>query len=171
MTALTGAIVVPQGGSAQPLIEAFAAALKAEGLRVGGLVQRSFRDANGDMTGMELVALDSGENLSIDQQLGKEAACSVDPQAMSAASAAVRRAVAGRFDLVVVNKFSHLEAEGGGLSDEAMLVMSEELPLLIAVGAKYLDRWMAFCGGLCELLEPDEAAVRQWWAGVLQARA
>jgi len=166
MTSTTAAILVADGDTAQPLLERFAQGLKDQGLRVGGLVQRSYKDAEGNLTGMELLDLESGRLLPIEQQLGEAAACSIDPQAMAAATQVIRRAVEQRCDLVVVNKFGHLEVDGGGLADETMLAMAEERPLLITVSGKYLDRWQAFCGGLCELLPPDEAALNQWWAGL-----
>ncbi|HVI52067.1 MAG TPA: DUF2478 domain-containing protein [Candidatus Sulfotelmatobacter sp.] len=162
----TAAILVADGDTAQPLLERFAKTLQDKGLRVGGLVQRSHKDAEGNLTAMELLDIETGEFLPIEQQLGDSAACSIDPQAMAAATQVIRRAVEQRFDLVVVNKFGHLEMDGGGLADETMLAMSEERPLLLTVSGKYLDRWQDFSGGLCEMLPPDEEAVARWWDGL-----
>lgn len=163
MSMTTAAILVPDGQSVQSLLEEFALSLKARGFSVGGLVQRSLRDEGGVMTSMELLDLETGEQLPIDQKLGKSAACSIDTQAMAAATQAVRRAVARRADLVVVNKFGHLEADGGGLADEIMLAMAESRPLLLSVSGKYLDRWQALSGGLCQMLPPERPALDAWW--------
>lgn len=166
MTHTTAAILVADGDTAQPLLEQFAQSLKEQGLRVGGLIQRSHKDASGKLTAMELLDIESGAFLPIEQQLGDSAACSIDPQAMAAATQVIRRAVEGRYDLVVVNKFGHLEVDGGGLADETMLAMAEERPLLLTVSGKYLDRWLELCGGLCDMLPPDEAALAGWWGAL-----
>jgi len=163
-TPRTGAIVVAEGSSAQDLLARFAQLRKDDGLTVGGLVQRTQRDAFGAKTGMELVALDNDAVLAIDQKLGKGAGCTINTLAMAAAAMAVRRAVAARYDLVVVNKFSHLEAQGQGLAAEIMLAMAEERPLLLSVDSTALGAWMTFCGGQCALLEAKEAALDSWWA-------
>jgi nucleoside-triphosphatase THEP1 len=149
--------------SVQGLLASFAAELQARGFRVGGLVQHTSRDGFGRKTGMELVALDSGEAVQIAQKLGPGAGCTVDTQGVAAATAVLRRAIKDRVDLVVVNKFGPLETEGGGLADEAMSAMAEGVPLLIAVGADRLPRWLEFCGGLCDVLTPDPAALWRWW--------
>ena len=164
MTHSTAVLLTAEGETAQGLLEDFARSLKAKGLRVGGLVQHSHRNAESELISMELVDLETGATLPIEQNLGSGAACSIDPQAMAAACQTVRRAVEQGFDLVVVNKFGHLEVEGGGLADETMLAMAEGRALLLAVSPKYLDRWQIFCGGLCELLPLEAAALEAWWS-------
>lgn len=76
------AVVYAPGSTAETLLGAFAADLAARGWRVGGLIQRTSRDRDGRKTGMELVALDTGESVPIGQPLGSGAggdACAVDP--------------------------------------------------------------------------------------------
>lgn len=166
MTHSTAVLLTAEGETAQDLLEGFALSLRAKGLRVGGLVQHSHYNAEGELTAMEMVDLETGATLPIEQNLGSGAACSIDPQAMAAASQTVRRAVEQGFDLVVVNKFGHLEVDGGGLADETMLAMVEGRPLLLSVSPKYLDRWQSFCGGQCELLPLEAAALETWWLGL-----
>jgi len=159
----TAAIIVPKGESAQELLATFAMTLKAQGVRLGGSVQRTERDAEGTITGMELIDVHSGERLIIDQKLGKEAACAINPHAMSQASVTLRQAIESGCQLLIVNKFAHLEAAGDGLADEIMLAMAEEVPVLVAVPEKYKEAWLRFCGGSCDQIAPDMALLMAWW--------
>ena len=166
MTETTAAILTDDGEIAQILLEDFARALQSRGVKVGGLVQRTSRGEGGKLEAMAMFDLDSGTLLPIEQKLGASASCSVDPQALAAASQWVRRAIDLPCDLVVVNKFGHLEVDGGGLADETMLAIAEGRRLLLSVSPKYLERWQAFCGGMCELLAPEPAALEAWWGRV-----
>lgn len=151
----------PLGG----LLNDFAAEIAARGFRVGGLAQETLRDANGRRLSMGLVELDTGRRIPIDQPLGAGAthACTVDSAAVAEASAALRRAVANRADLIVVNKFSHLEMERGGLLAEMLAAMAEGIPLLTSVAPEFLGAFLAATGDRVDLLAPTQAALWRWW--------
>jgi nucleoside-triphosphatase THEP1 len=143
------------------LIE-FARKLQAAGLCVQGLVQETKRIA-GQKTTMELVEIDTGKRFSIKQNLGQSASCQVDLQGVAEATQALRRALLERPDLVVVNKFSHLESEGQGLASEMLALMAEGIPLLTTVAPDYLEAWERFTGGLAVVLTPDPQSIDAWW--------
>ena len=148
------------------LLNDFADELKSRGFKVGGLVQETMRDAAGKKLGIDLVEVDSGRRIPIHQMLGKQSgSCAIDAGAVADATSALRRAVAENHDLVLVNKFSHLEKDGGGLADDMLSVLSEGLPLATCVAAEFLGAWMEFCGGACELLPPKREALWRWWGG------
>jgi len=152
------AFVVATGETAQDDLAAFVAARQAEGVRVGGVLQR------GRKKQAVLVALDSGETLPIMQKLGQgSSCCAVDPQGMAAATAALRRALAARVDLLVVNKFGPLEAEGGGLRDEMIEAIAEGMAVLTTVTADRVPAWLAMTGGAGVLLGVDDDSARRWW--------
>lgn len=161
-----GAVVYTPGAPVEALLETFTTALKRRGWRLGGLIQRTRRDGDGRKLGMELVALDTGEVLPIGQSLGKGAggdACAVDTGAVAEATSALRRAIDARVDLLVVNKFSHLERGGRGFSDEMLEAMAAGMPLLTSVQAAMLDDWWRFSGGHGALLPVDQRALWRWW--------
>ena len=163
---LAGAVIHGPGCSAESLLATFAEQIRARGWRVGGLIQRTRRDATGRKIAMELTELDSGRVVSIGQALGSGAggdACAVDPSAVADSTAALRRAIAARVDLLVINKWSVLEQAGGGLADEMLAAMVEGLPVLTSVQAALLPDWMNFVGGRCRLLDMDSSALWQWW--------
>lgn len=152
------ALVLPPGGTAQDLVEDFAAELRQNGVRVGGLIQR------GRKSEAVLVALDDGTQLPIMQKLGQGSSCAVDGGAVAEASAVVRRAIRRGDDLIVINKFGPLEADRSGLAAEMMEAMAEGLPLLTTVTLDRIESWLAFTGGWCELLPAERAALWRWWA-------
>lgn len=150
-----GAIVAEQGG--RDVLIAFARELEACGVRVRGLVQRSEPE-------MHLVDIHGGRAYAITQNLGSGSlSCRIDPTGFAEASAVLRDALAEGADLVVVNRFGKLEADGGGLAAEMLTVMAEGVPLLTCVGAEQMAPWRAFTGGAAQLLPADLAALRRWW--------
>jgi molybdopterin-guanine dinucleotide biosynthesis protein A len=150
------AVVLPAKQSAQDLLAEFATGLAAKGVRLGGLIQRGREN-------VEMVDLEAGTAFPIMQRLGSGACCAVDTQAVAAACMVVRGAVERHCDLVIVNKFGHLEAEGAGLADEMMAAMAEDVPLLTTVSSTRVEAWLAFCGGLCDLIPPEPSALWRWW--------
>lgn len=163
---LAGTVVYPPGRPAETLLAAFADEVKRRGWRVGGLVQRTLRDANGRKLGMELQELDTGQVVSIGQPLGSGAggdACAVDPAAVADSTAALRRAIADKVDLLVFNKWSFLEKGGRGMADEMLEAMAGGLPVLTSVQAPLLQDWWTFSGGRCRLLPMERTALWQWW--------
>ena len=162
----SGAVLYTAGAPIEALLTGFARELRARGWRVGGLVQRTQRDAAGRKTEMELIEIDTGRRQSIAQVLGKGAGgdgCTVNAAAVADSTSALRRAVSEHVDLMVVNKYSHLERQGGGLIDEMVSAMVEDLPLLTALPAALLDDWMTLTGGRTELLAPEARALWRWW--------
>lgn len=157
-----GAVVLQDGVSSEALLRAFTAWAAARGLSLGGLVQRGGRaDKSGDAE-IVMVDLGTGATIPIMQKLGRDAICAIDTGAIATASMVLRRAIADRPDVVVVNKFGYLEADGGGLIDEMLAVMAEGLPLVTTVADKRVAAWLDRCGGQCELLPPDLAAIEAW---------
>lgn len=154
----------PGSAGVDALLEGFAAELKARGFRVGGLVQRNHGAIDDCAEVMELVDVANGRAFDITQRLGRESqSCRVDPTGVADASQAVRRAVADRVDLLVINKFAGLEAQGDGLADEFLSGIAEGVPVLTSVGSRYLNEWQGFTGGYTDLLTPTTDSLWRWW--------
>lgn len=160
-----GAVVHGPGSSGvDTLLDGFVAELKSRGFRVGGLVQRNHGAIDDCAEVMELVDVATGHAFDITQRLGRASqSCRVDPTGVADASQAVRRAVAERVDLLVVNKFAGLEAQGDGLADELLSGIAEGIPVLTSVGSRFLNEWQGFTGGFTDLLTPTEDALWRWW--------
>lgn len=159
-----GAIVYPPDRPPEALMRDFAAELTARGFRLGGLVQETDFGEDNCKCRMEVVELDSGRRVSISQELGAgSGSCSLDPAALAEASGAVRRAIAHRVDLLIVNKFAKAERAGRGLAAEMLAAMAEGVPLLTALPAAMVGDWTAFTGGRGQLLMPAPEALWRWW--------
>ena len=78
----------------------------------------------------------------------------------------MRRAIADRVDLIVLEKFGDQEQKGQGLSEEIFTAIAEEIPLLIAVPEDAQELWRERSGGLGETLDFTLDSFRRWWQGV-----
>ena len=160
-----GAVIHGPGSLAvDDLLDRFVAELRQRGFRVGGVVQRNYGTTCDCADRMELVDVATGEAFNISQNLGRESqSCRVDPGGVADASQVLRRAIESRVDLLVVNKFAGLEANGKGLADELLAAIAEGIPVLTSVGSRFLNEWQTFTGGFTALLSPDEGALWRWW--------
>ena len=66
-------------------------------------------------------------------------------------------------DLVVINRFGKLEAEGKGLVDEIAHALDADIPVIVAVPDYRFSQWLSFCGGLGIKLACRSDSLRSWW--------
>jgi len=156
-------VAYPEGGDVEALLADFAAALQRDGVRVGGLLQRSTKEANGRPR-MELIDIASGRTFLISQNLGgKSSACCVDPGGVAEASLILRGAIAGRPDLLIINKFSGLEAKGEGLRAEFLDALASGLLVLAGLAERHRGAFEEMAEGAADCLEASPEALRAWW--------
>jgi nucleoside-triphosphatase THEP1 len=154
------------------LLADFASARLREGERIGGVVQQNLRDETGCASGMQVIDLLTGREISICQQLGSGAmACKLDPAGLAEASLAVSRAIAENVALIIVNKFSKQESGGHGLRGELAEAIIAGGPVLTAVPEKCLDAWREFTGDHGTILRCARPAIDEWWREVSLRRA
>ena len=159
-----GVVAYPDGGDVEALLSSFVDSLRGQGVAVGGLLQHSSREANGRPR-MEMKDIASGEKFLISQNLGRDSsACCVDVGAIADAGGLLRRAIAAKPDLLVINKFSGLEAEGGGLRAEFLEALASGLPVLTGLSERHRDAFEEMAGGAAVYLEPDFKALEAWWS-------
>jgi molybdate transport system ATP-binding protein len=166
------AIVYRPEDDVDSLLATFADARLRSGDRIGGVVQRNFKDDAGRSNGMLVVDLLTGREISICQPLGSGAtACKLDPAGLTEASIAVTRAIDEDVALIIVNKFSKQEAAGHGLRSELAEAIIAGGPVLTAVPEKCLDAWKEFTGDLGTTLLCASHVVEEWWREVSLRRA
>ncbi len=159
------AIVYTPTDNIEALIVQVARTLEARGVHLGGVIQHDLATVIDDPCAMELEDLASGARFSLSQELGRGSeACRLDPAALAQAAVMVRDAVTRGAELVIFNKFGAQEAAGAGLRAEMGVVVLAGVPLLTAVGERFLPEWQAFTGGDGALLSPDADSVLAWWA-------
>ena len=165
------AVVFERDEEPEPPVLAFLAAAAQTGARVAGLVQETPPEAvrRRDLRVRDLA---TGETLPIMQDLGQEASgCAVDPAAIAEAARLLRRAIATGPDLLIVNRFGRLEAEGGGMLADIANAFEAGIALLVCLPVRYLGAWNAFAGGLDVQLPPNREAIEAWWATVVGDKA
>ena len=143
------AIVYGDGEAADALLSQVARHLVAHGVRVAGFVQDNVPCDNRHRCDMVLVELATGERVRISEDRGEfSRGCRLDVDSLLQAEALARRALDGRPDLLIVNKFGKIEAMGGGFRPLIGEAMARGIPILLAVATRNLDTWREFTGGL-----------------------
>jgi len=156
------AIVHAGKGQADSVLLAFIDRLQRQGLTVRGLVPGPQSDP-GDCATRTVRDLETGIIYPIAQDLGKESsACCLDPGALVAAAPVLRRAIAQRPDLAIVNRYGVLEADGKGFADEMLTLMAEGIPMLTVVSPSHLEDWRRFTGGMAAELKPELPCLLDW---------
>ena len=150
-------------------LNVFAREMAAAGVRVGGLVQEVLRDDDGRLRGMNAVDVETGARAPIKAPLPDKPqgeVCLLDTAALTDTSAVLRRNIADRLDLIIVEKFGDQEQRGAGLSDEIFAAIADGIPLLIAVPQSAREVWYERTGSMGETLEFEVAAFHRWWERV-----
>ncbi len=167
LTAPFAAAVYARDMQNRDALTQFAAELRAQGVRVGGLVQEVLRNEDGASTGIDIVEIDTGRRIPINRPTKETLdshSCSLNTSALTESTEALRRAIRENMDLIVLEKFGEQEQKGQGLNDEIFMAIAEEIPLLIAVPEFALDLWQERSGEMGETLSYDVDAFRRWWA-------
>jgi nucleoside-triphosphatase THEP1 len=164
---LLAAVIYRAEDDVDTLLSDFAIARLAAGDRLGGIVQRNIKDADGKKIDMRMIDLMSGREIGISQALGQGSqSCKLDSSGLTEASTAVGRAIQSDVDLIVINKFAMQEANGRGLRNEFAECILTGRPTLTAVPEKCLDAWAEFTGDRGTTLFCARRVVDAWWQDV-----
>lgn len=159
-----GAIVHENATLPDEQLQAFVQYLQEQGKQVLGVVQAPDEVSFAYRSKMGIINLANGHYTSISQDLGEHnTSCCLDSEAVSNASQILKEARALKPDLIIVNRFGKLEAEGEGFADEMLEIMSESIPMLTVVTPQFLESWRAFSGDLGSELFPDLDELKQWF--------
>jgi hypothetical protein len=159
------ALVFRDGEEINSTVLAFAMKLEQLGVRLGGIVQIA-RDSLGcDCPETHVLDLASGQRLPILQNLGAHSqSCRIDSSAIAIVSGFLNQAIESKADIIFVNRFGKLEAEGKGLFAEIAAAALAGIPTLVCVSAKYLEAWREFASDLAVELPCSADALHQWWS-------
>ncbi len=137
--------------------------LRARALSVGGLLQRFGEQLPNGKYRMWVDDVTTGESVRLDKPRGAGAsACIVDPDALAQAACMLRRTTEARPDLIIVNRFGHAEAEGGGMRAEIAEAVCSGATVLLAARFTYLSALEDFLGGSPTVLLHSATAVADW---------
>jgi molybdate transport system ATP-binding protein len=137
--------------------------VRARGIAVGGLLQRLGERLSNGKQSVWLDDIATGQTIRLDQPRGPGArACILDTDALAQAALLLRHATEAEHALIVVNRFGHAEANGGGMRAEIADAICSGAAVLIAVRPSRLDGLKSFLGGPALLLPPSPAALTDW---------
>jgi hypothetical protein len=92
--------------------------------------------------------------------------CRLDSQRLAQVAADIETAVAKRADLLLINRFGKLEADGFGLINLVRKAARAGIPVLIAVPEHRFAAWLRHSGGMNVRLPCRQAALDRWWLSV-----
>ena len=162
-TAKIGILVYDTSADVDVILTAAVAQLRARGVTARGLLQRFGERAPNGRHSMWVDDIATGGTIRLDRPRGPGArACILDPDALARAACLLRRAIEARPGLIVVNRFGHAEAEGGGMRAEIADAICCGAVVLMAVRASYLNDLEGFLGGLPTVLPHAAAAIADW---------
>ena len=165
------ALVYEDSDAANQLIADFARDLGRLGHRIAGVIQIADFAQACDCRDTLLEDVETGERVSILQDLGPHSqSCRVDAAAIAHAAHLISGALRRAPELLFINRFGKLEIAGTGLLAEIGAAAAAGVPTVVCVPARFLDQWRAFAMGLDEELCCTDEALRQWWSGVQRQR-
>jgi len=159
------AVVYTDGLAADKFLAGWGYALRAGGLSVAGLVQLNTFERDPGKCDMAVEELFSGAVLQLSENRGKESSgCRLDRGILAEAAGLLLAALEERPDIVFLNKFGKVEAEGEGLRDALAKAVELDVPIVVGVPFRNLDQWRLFAGDLADECPVDSPKVRQWLA-------
>ncbi|NQV83031.1 MAG: DUF2478 domain-containing protein [Rhodospirillales bacterium] len=169
MPTLFAAAVYPAKEGDRAGLAHFVDALKKTGVRVGGLLQEKVPMGKEGMQRVEAIDIATGRRIPVNQpttETWRNRVCSLDVSALTETTASLRRAIADRVELMVVEKFGDAERDGEGLTEDVFQAIAAGIPVVIAVPDTNLDIWNERSGGMGDIVDCNEGELRRWWASV-----
>ena len=158
-----GALVYEDGQAPEEIMREVARRLRADGTRLGGVIQRDEEVPGRQLCDMILDELAGGRRILVSEFRGSGAqGCRLDESALAEAAAAIQASLRVGIDLMMINKFGKTEAEGRGLLPVIAEAVSRDVPVLIGVPRRNLQGWRGFAADLAGELPLDVAATLSW---------
>jgi hypothetical protein len=137
--------------------------IRARGITVGGLLQHAGERLPSGRCRMWVDDIVTGQSIRLDLPRGVGAsACIVDPDALAQAACLLRRTIETQPGLIVVNRFGHAEAEGGGMRPEIADAVCSGAVVLLAARCSYRNALEDFLGGPPTVLPLDAGSIAEW---------
>jgi nucleoside-triphosphatase THEP1 len=148
---------------------AFARHVTNAGQRPCGLVQ--LRVHFGDNTARRVVVLDDWQvvNASSKPSGASDDRCSLDSRWLNEMGAQTATSIRRGVDVVIVNRFGPLEANGRGFRDAIRVASETKTPLIIAVPDFEFARWTRFSSGMTVRLDCTLDSVLGWWQRIMSS--
>lgn len=137
------------GDEVDAVLARLADRLQAAGIDAAGMVQRNGQVPGHSRCNMEVEILPGGERLLISDDRGAGArGCRLDPGMLLAALGEAQVRLDAGADVLILNRFGKMEAEGGGGRDLIAAAVAQAVPVVVAVPWRNIDAFRAFAGDL-----------------------
>jgi Protein of unknown function (DUF2478) len=149
----------------------FAEDLRRAGFRTAGLVQLG-GSGPCDHNELRTVVLSNAEVLGVAHDPASSTlGCRLDSRRLAGIASMIEAAIAAGADLVIINRFGKLEAEGEGLISLIKQAGDADIPVLIAVPEHRFAAWIRYSEGMSVRLACHRGALDLWWQSVTQGAA
>jgi len=161
-----------EGGAADRVLAAAASRFRAEGVRLGGVIQHNSDCGDRSCCTMTLEDLASGQMIKISEDRGPHATgCRLDSSALEEAVGLVASAIDAGADVLIINKFGKRECEGHGFRSVIDAALSAGIPVLAGVNEQSASGWKEYAQDMGQVLSLDEETVLAWLREALPAKA
>lgn len=157
------AIVYSDGIAADLLISKLGYRLRDAGVNVAGIVQHNEFNPSREKCDMDVEELSSGQLLRVSEDRGKEArGCRLNHSALTQAATLLSDAIRSNPEILVVNKFGKLEAEGRGVRSALAEALDLGIPIVVGVPYRNLDQFRLFACDYAEECDIESPGLQAW---------
>lgn len=157
------AIVYANEAYPQSTFESIVENCRGRGLRVAGVLQHPVCSDAAGHCDVALEELTTGLRTDLFEDRGPGArGCRLDVAALAEVNAQVARSLDSSPEILIVNKFGKVEAEGRGLLDLVAMAVDRGIPVVIGVPIRNLQAWRSFAGGMSVEFSSDPSEVKDW---------
>ena len=157
------AIVYANEAYPQSTFERIVEDCRRRGLRVAGVLQHPVCSEAAGHCDVALEELTTGLRTDLFEDRGPGASgCRLDEAALAEVNGQVARSLDTDPDLLILNKFGKVEAEGRGLLDLVAMAVDRGIPVVIGVPIRNLEPWRDFAGGMSVEFSSDPSEVADW---------
>ncbi|OCK53606.1 DUF2478 domain-containing protein [Bradyrhizobium sp. LMTR 3] len=157
------AIVYANDAYPQSTFEGIVEDCRRRGLRLAGVLQHPVCSDAAGHCDVVLEELTTGLRTDLFEDRGPGASgCRLDEAALAEVNGRVARSLDAAPDLLILNKFGKVEAEGRGLLDLVGMAIDRGIPVVIGVPIRNLEPWRRFAGGMSVELSRDPSEIGGW---------
>jgi len=157
------AIVYANEAYPQATFEQIVGDCRRRGLKVAGVLQHPVCSETSGHCDVVLEELTTGLRTDLFEDRGPGASgCRLDEAALAQVNGQVTRSLDAVPEILILNKFGKVEAEGRGLLDLVALAVDRGIPVVIGVPFRNLESWRRFTGGMSVEFSSDPSEITGW---------
>lgn len=157
------AIVYANEAYPQSTFEGIVENCRGRGLRLAGVLQHPVCSDAAGHCDVVLEELTTGLRTDLFEDRGPGAqGCRLDMAALAEVNAQVARSLDSDPEILILNKFGKVEAEGRGLLDLVAMAVDRGIPVVIGVPIRNLQAWRSFAGGMSVEFSSDPFEINYW---------